>query len=177
MADQANQAWFPEKIGSFFNYRNRAVNPLNGLIRFMTRYLLTEDEQVTVVSWGDFLPQNKGPLKYPSRESAKEQFLSPRHLGTIHQFLGGGARRRSEKVGADRLVGWARKVWRAADTHSAGFDSKYSMYVGYLSLASFLVVLLRSALSCLPSWKFPLHRGWLHLRFHLIKYDTWRQFG
>lgn len=56
VAYQANHAWFPEKMRkkkkkrSFFNSRNRAVNPLNGLIRFMTRYLWTEDEQVTVLS-------------------------------------------------------------------------------------------------------------------------------
>lgn len=29
-----------ETLRNLFNYRNRAVNPLNGLIRFTTRYLL-----------------------------------------------------------------------------------------------------------------------------------------
>lgn len=44
------------------------------------------------------LQQNKGPLKQPSREIAAGQLevLSPRHLGTIHQFR---ERQRCEESG------------------------------------------------------------------------------
>lgn len=108
------------------------------------------------MAWSDLWPgtfwlrMNRSPwwAEETSCHKIKDLWNNPRekaqrssfcHLLTWGLFIsswGEGSEEEEGKVGADRLVGWARKVWRAADTHSARFDSKYSMHLGYLSLAS-----------------------------------------